>query len=359
MILSPGYAAWMFTTGFGLAPGGRAHSANLCTLAYSILLIFAAGLLMGRSWRQGEFSGTGRFTLRERWLHRVRERRKALAKLWLESEPYGWLAARKADPFIFLWLFLGAVLVLWTIAFCAWGTRWLRPINMWATAFIIASGLRWMIHYAAARQIAEDRATGTLELILTSTLPPEKIVSGQEAVLKRQARPVFIALAAAYATLFLLGTYGNTWTRTAAISYACIWVFVAAFAPWRVGDGVWRTFWMALNTGRSGFALRKFLYQGMGFTGIGVQILINGRKLAGLPYGTDFELLICGLVAFCTLLFFGGSRFFTYPSGFRPRAIAELREVAAEPLPDPADPRLKSWNGDAPLFHDPPEKIVV
>jgi hypothetical protein len=114
-----------------------------------------------------------------------------------------------------------------------------------------------------------------------------------------------------------------------------------------------------LNTGRPAIALQKFLWQGGGILSALIQAILNANKLTKIPYGSEFELLIGGLIAGVLLAFAIAARTSTKKQDHREKILSDMREIAAEPMPAPDDPRLKHWNPSTRLFKDERERILV
>ncbi len=359
LVLWPANAPAELFYNMGRISGGHLHWTNLATLVLSGLFLLVGGIILRNSW-QSETFGARRGGLFGRFREWSLARQRKLSRwLWLEEWPYAWLAGRSPDAFVPSWLVLAGVLVLWLIGLWKWGGFWMAPMNFWVTGLVLSVTVKWTLHYSAARQVAEDRGSGSLELLLTSGLTPQEIIEGQERLLKRSARPILYAVAAMFAVFILLGALDRNWNVYAWCTYFLGWVSIACLGPWMNLQGVWTTWWITLNTGRPAFALQKYLWQGGGILSAVVQAILNANKLTKIPYGTEFELLMAGLIAGVLLAFAVAARGSTKKQEHREKILTDMREIAAEPVPDPNDPRLKSWNPSTRLFKDEPEKILV
>jgi hypothetical protein len=339
---SPADALFQLFRNFGAVDARRVLISNLTSLALAAAFIYSAGAILARKSRDLIFKGeSGR---KAGWTERWRRARRArLRALWLDSAPYAWLAARGTPAFFAPWMSLTALLGLWVAGFCAWKTYWLLPINLWLFALLISLVMHWTIHYSFSHQIAADRANGTLELLLTTLLSPEEIIRGQKQLDARFFRPVRIAVAVSFLIFSIAGALGKTYTPLQFASYIVIWIGVASVGPWFNPEGVWTTFWVCLNVGRPAFALKKYVWQGGGFLNIAFQVLLHIKELKKVPYGSPIEL---GITAAFSVGLVVVSFVARRPSGrakLREEILSDFRFVAAQPLPEKDDPRLKAW----------------
>ena len=93
---------------------------------------------------------------------------------------------------------------------------------------------------------------------------------------------------------------------------------------------------------------------------------MNRQKFANLPSGSSGETIFVSIVTAGVILGYAVYRLgwtSDWPAFLKIRnlSIEHMRLIAAEPLPDLNDPRVKKWNTKEPLFHPPPEneKILV
>jgi hypothetical protein len=156
-------------------------------------------------------------------------------------------------------------------------------------------------------------------------------------------------------------------TKQAAINYTLISGFVAILGPWFNFKHHWTAFWISLNTGRPGYALRKNLWENSAYLTIGLQLFLNHDKIGAMPSGGYVETLFVSITSGVILLVYvfikmgWDNTWSTTREKLRDLSIIHLRKVAAEPLPEATDPRLKKWDHTKPL-HQPEtfdEKILV
>jgi hypothetical protein len=355
---SPANSIFILCKYFGAATPAQVLLPNSMTLGIAILLFLAAGVILRRSWRDQVYGNSGvgwRAWIAEwrRW-HRAKVR-----ALWLEKAPYAWLASRNLSAFKAPALALALILFLWLLGFLAWREYWLIPMNLWLATLLITGVIRWTLHYSLARQIAEDRTGGTFELLLTTPLSPGEIVHSHEQLWKYHVRPLFYIIGVVYLLFFILGAFAKPSGPLALASYTFIWIALFCLGPWSNPHGVWTTFWVSLNLGRPAYALKKYIWQGGGLLSGSIQLVIHADKLKEIPYGTWLEFGLCAAIAAALALASFISKNATDRQGVRKKILSDFREIAAEPLPDKNDSRLKTWNITHRFFKPEPEKIVV
>ncbi len=364
LCLSPAYAPWVL---FQIPTPHEltyVYLSNLTSAVVAALLFIASAVIVARVWRE---QTTGTTTpLAINLFSTFRNRRRRLARPLLDASPYQWLIYRDFRPMLTSTIFLGTIAIIWLLGLWNWGTAWLVPLNFWATLLLIGISIRWMTNYIACKQIGLDRSSGTLELLLTSPLHVGDIISGQENALRKYVRPLFFSIAALHLLFFILGLIFHPLSPSALRNYILIAFIVAVLGPWFNFQQHWNSFWIALNTGRPGFAMRQHLWQKGAYFWIYFQIFIHRDKLSNIPSGSLAETIVISIAIAGLIL-----GYFLYRVGWtsdwqayvkiRNLSIEHMRPIAAEPLPDINDPRVKKWNTKEPLFHPPPEneKILV
>ena len=179
----------------------------LLTQAVAWSFLALASWNLPRSWQEKP-AGRMKMRWRERWKQWCYGKaavRAAYRTRLLDQNPFFWLAARdRLDP-ARVWGFLGVTLVG---GFGIWA---LEPDTLVAIGILIGLVAIWLLAFklgaaaSASRCLAEQRASGALEFLLSTPLTPELIVQGQWLSLKRQfKRPVLFVLAASVVALVLL-----------------------------------------------------------------------------------------------------------------------------------------------------------
>ena len=345
--LSPAAAIWMLfadprTPNFGLVDLSIAYNA-----IFALVLFACSTWMVGRAWKDKPESSVTH-GLPKAWRRFLR--RMAGTRL-LDRNPYQWLIVRDAWPALVTWSILAALISLWILGWIEWRASWLNPINFWVSFLLLSGIVRWMINYIGARRVGLDRASGTLELMLTTGLSVDEIIGGQKAAVRRYCRPLFVFFAVLAVTLYLGGLLAQPIRGQALFNYTVFWLGVAFFGPWSEMNSFWTAFWISLNTGRPGFAMRKQLLQKAGFTSLYIQIFLNRNKLSGIPSGGYAETRIAVIVLGCGVI--GAIVYWIVrpkmANPFEQKAREHLRGIAAEPLLDTGNSRLKKWDMSRPL----------
>lgn len=190
---SPGYTlAQANSSGAGFWPS------LLLTHGMSWAMIVGASLLLRRVWRdQGTGGRAGRSATWSRaFLPGDASARRAWRARLLETNPCYWLFARKTRAVGLVWGFLAAAAVAWLWGYGKLGPDWLNKAVFVLTALVLHSGLKVWIASQAGGVLAQDRASGALELLLGTAMGPRDIVRGQRQALLRQfGLPILVVLA--------------------------------------------------------------------------------------------------------------------------------------------------------------------
>lgn len=353
--LSPAYGPRLVWTGLhsGFRPGERAEFwQNLAlTLGWSALALGVAAFALSRLWREREVeAGTGGW--RERWrrfVHGGRERRQRLGRLWLDANPFVWLAGRDRQPATLGWLVTGGFALVWLSCWIAWPARWPTVQNFFITATLLNYVLSWLIRQAAAQELGQARREYAYELLLTTPLSPNDIVRGAAEALRVHFRAVANFVLSLNVLMMLAGLAARRWNPGALVEYFLIWLVLLSWS-WSLGHKWSRAapvMWASLNCGRPAHAV----WRTSGFNGAWMWwFLFNlwnmGRGFRRFPTGSLGELVLVLFFGLVWLAFLLGRRTITKPAGgmLEKRLIDEFREIVREPLPDPSDPRFKKWH---------------
>jgi len=240
---------------------------------------------------------------------------------------------------------VGGIVGLWLGCWVVWPAQWLSVPNFFITATLLNLSLRWIIHYTAAAGLANARADGSYELLLTTPLHPIEIIGGQLEALRAHFQPVCRFVFGLEVAMMAVGLGLRPWDGPSLFVYFAIWTALR-FWEWRQSwnqRGTLLTMWAGLNSGRPAHAV----WRTFGFNSwIWVWILFNLRDgLSGFPSfpaGSLMELILASVGMFLLVAYM-----------FRPpdtlevierRLVLEFREIVREPLPEPGDPRFKKWN---------------
>jgi hypothetical protein len=377
------------------------------TLGWSVSALGAAAFALKRVWRErDEEDGTG--VWRGRWrefVHGGRESRVRLGRAWLDENPFAWLAGRDRQPAMLCWLLVGGIVVGWLLCWAVWLGEWPGVLNFFVTALLLNTVLAWLTRFAAAQAVGQGRRDGSYELLLTTPLTPGEIAQGTLESLQWRFKGVAAFVLSVDALLMLGGLAGRRWHAGALFVYLSLWLCLLTWA-WCLGHRWGRMFpvmWASLNCGRPAYAVwRATSSSGTGsrwWLWIWIINLYNmrgaGRVFQSFPTGSRGEIVFASCFTFIWLIWLVRGGFdrrgkvgdYRWDPGvkdwlpvrstdlrkpdevsrwirsekwrgrspvFRPnvqlergcqsRLVAEFREIAREPLPEPNDPGFKQWN---------------
>jgi hypothetical protein len=342
LLASPAYAPYLILHWTAASPAEFWRNL-LFTVGWSVLFIVCAGWALNHSWQDNP-DALAKTGWRKRWhefMHGSRESRRRLADYWFGRNPFVWLALYDRHPLMLAWGVLAAIGIVWCACFAAWPTGWLCLPNFFITALVLNTAVSWIMNYAAARRIGEDRRSGALELLLTSTMPVEIIVTGQMAATRLQFRAVRWALAGVFVLMMATGFFLRGWNGPALFVYLGIWFAILSWAAFMGALSLIKVFWISLSTGRPGYSVWKSSgLSWVTFLWIGFSVRNFGRGAGTFPTGSAVEVFVvsCIIVIACLGALAGRT---SHP--FRDLALRHLRATAARPLPEPPDPRFKLW----------------
>ena len=189
MYFDPGYALWQLAGGQGQSAWWNGFGQSvLCVQSLSWLLLAWASRRAPRIWQDNP-AGSPRLRLRaawRRWVYGDALRQRAFRTRLLDINPFLWLAARDPGKPAYVWACLGLFGLGWW-----WGYR--REPDLWrdtstylATVIVLHLLLRCWMGLVAGQQLAEDRRTAALELMLSTPLTAAEIFRGELRALARQ-----------------------------------------------------------------------------------------------------------------------------------------------------------------------------
>jgi hypothetical protein len=223
-------------------------------LGWAFLMI--AGLRVRRAWQDRPAVGRGALW-RDFWAgwqfghgaQRSRSRRR-----WLELNPIAWLAGRDRLKGIWVWAMLGVVGVLWLVLYLKYGSALLDPTFYFLTVYTVHTVLKFWVASEACRPLAEDRHSGTLELVLSTPLAVDEILAGEVLALKRQfAGPVGLVLCADFVML-LAGMADRVWDSSNDWVVLCLGVMILFIAD--LYTLAWVGLWLSLNARKGSHPVR-------------------------------------------------------------------------------------------------------
>ncbi|MBC8001728.1 MAG: ABC transporter permease subunit [Opitutaceae bacterium] len=174
--------------------------------------------------------------------------RREVRNRLLSINPFLWLAGRQRMKVLSVWAFLCVGLVVWMWGWVEFRSDWTNNAVYIATAVILHTVLKLWLAGSAARQLAEDRRNGALELLLSTPLSVDEILNGQKLALRRQFGWPVVVVLVVDAILFVAGLSGLS--SGDQISWALVWavgmvVFVVDL--WSLG---WLAMWFGLTSRR-------------------------------------------------------------------------------------------------------------
>ncbi len=104
----------------------------------------------------------------------------------LDANAFFWLAARERLKPACVWATLGALACIWAWGLARFHREWLFEGPYLLTGLTLNLLLKGWVASEAGRQLAEDRKSGALELLLSTSITVREILRGQSLALKRQ-----------------------------------------------------------------------------------------------------------------------------------------------------------------------------
>ena len=356
--LSPAYGPHLvwdgLRSGFSTEAVGEFWLNLGVTFVWSALCLAAASTALKLLWRDREEKQGGAGWL-GRWhnlVHGTPKERCRLGRVWLEVNPFVWLAGHDRQPATLAWAVVGGGVVLWLACWAAWPALWLNVPNFFLVATLLNLALGWMICQAAARGIAAPRRDGTYELLLTTPLRPSDVVWGELEALRWHFQPLRRVVLGLEVVMLLAGLAAREWSGPALAVYFTIW---ASLLYWtrslgRRSQRLLQVMWISLNCGRPAHAV----WRSSGLNSWSwLWILFNLNNVKGgfslfpdFPTGSLVEVaLVCsGALILLIILLIKRKGFWDGANHWERRLALEFREIVREPLPDPADPRFKKWD---------------
>ena len=188
LVSSPGYTyyrAWH--SPYSLYPERFWWSLGLVHgLAWLFLAI--ASFIAPRSW-QDRPAGARKLRWRQRWKmwsHGNPAQRLAFRKQLLDVNAFFWLAARDRLKPLYVWTVLALLACGWLWGLHKLQREWLNSFVIILTAVVLNIVMKAWFAAECARQLAEERKAGALELLLSTPLTIQDILRGQLLALQRQ-----------------------------------------------------------------------------------------------------------------------------------------------------------------------------
>jgi hypothetical protein len=279
---------------------------------------------------------------------------RCVDRRWLEVNPFAWLVLRDKQPVRLGWMAAMGGAAIWAAGFLVLPGFFGSLLGMILAALVIDGAVGVMAMFAAAKRTGDDRRSGALELLLTTSLPVQELIQGQRQALWAGFRPLLRFLLGLHLALAAISLARYSWNDPAWIVALECWGVAACLiylALW--SHTLSQVVWAALNSGRPLFTIRKVLFQPgvyVAFGYFGYQMFLGGWPRR-FPQGSHGELLVTTVIlvgAVCLSAF----AWFCSPDPGTLRLKKEFRRIAQHPLPEPSDPRWRQWDPTKPF----PEK---
>ena len=127
-----------------------------------------------RRWRKFRLTG-GASARRGSWRTRL-----------LDRNPIHWLGTRSRLKPALVWGAIGLVMALWGLGGILAGVEWLCEATYLPTAIVLNCLLKVWIAFEAGRNLAEDRKSGALELVISTSLKVKEMLQGHWMALRGQ-----------------------------------------------------------------------------------------------------------------------------------------------------------------------------
>jgi hypothetical protein len=336
---SPAYAGWLALQSFPRGWPPHFWDCSLFTAAYSVAALSVAALLLNLTWREAPES-----VARTNWCNRGQRigfakagKRVAFREGWLAHDAFRWISSRDRRPVIAGIVFAAVVALIWVAIWAIAGRDWLGSPNALLTSVVLHVGINWIVAYAAAKRLGEERQSGGFEVLLTLPVSTRVIVDSHNAGLIRQFKGLFLATVVLDLFFASSAFAVGVWDYVVAGVYLAAWAMVILlWYAWHV-ETASRAMWIAAWTGRPAYAALQAIKANLWLF---FWVWFLYRIEAGIsPQENPVVLGVAAL--FLCLLALGvlSSR-----GQLREKLIVELRLIAVAPAPARGDKRFKKWN---------------
>ncbi len=186
---------------------------------------------------------------RNRWSYGNPTRRAGLRKRLLDQNAFYWLAARDRIKAQYVWLFVGALFLIW--CWTGWMTGnlvldWEISLVLLFLCFVFLKV--WLVSEVCTRFV-EDRACGALELLLSAPITIRDMAKGQFLALRRQfGRPVLLLVGLTLLLMFWSLRSSHSGSTAGEIRLLFWSLIIMLFAD--LAALTWVSMWQAIRTGQ-------------------------------------------------------------------------------------------------------------
>jgi len=346
LCVSPAYAPWMVGRSFGSMFPANFWPAIGFTLLWTATSLATAATILSRNWRDDPKHRTNLWRQTwHSWGHGTNEWRLALRKRLLIENPFRWRIEQDRRPAVLAWVIVTGTVFLWILGWLAWRDDWLTTINLFAVATVVAIALYWLELQSVAQQMARERRDGTLELLLTTPLTATEIVDALLVAPAHQLRaPRYLAVVF-FVIMMIAGFFVRPWNAAGVATYLMVWLILCWLVIARPRNTLIRIIWVALISGRAGFALYRthtfsyswFIIMSFNFYNVAANF---GSTSIQFPKGTAMEVIS---VIFVGTMVAVVGYVAQDPPEVLDRLRTQLHSIAQTPVPDADDPRLRKW----------------
>jgi hypothetical protein len=154
--------------------------------ALAWLFLGLACFIVPRSWQDRTAGDRSRRWRDFRRAFDTAARRGSWRTRLLDRNPIHWLGARSRLKSALIWGAIGLVMALWGLGYLLAGVEWLCEATSLPTAIVLNCLLKVWVAFEAGRNLAEDRKSGALELVISTPLKVKEMLRGQWMALRSQ-----------------------------------------------------------------------------------------------------------------------------------------------------------------------------
>jgi ABC-type transport system involved in cytochrome c biogenesis permease component len=347
LLFSPAYALRL---AFQELPVGKATEFWTCsaiTLGYSLSLLVTAATILRFTWQDQSMGFLPRCLTR--WLYQ-NPGETGLRKDWLERNAMSWLVLRDRATVKVTATVIIVLAAFWGMLALAWPQRFATPLSAILTAWMAYCLVSVAMVVVASRRFGDDRANGSLELLLATRLSVAEIVGGCHAALQSQFRPLLRALMIGSVILAVVPLFTYTWNHWFGfLTYAIIWGFVGYLGFRSRMHVISKAIWVSLNTGRPIYSVWRTFNVGWWWAILAYNFFISGSLVGGFPSGSATELIVVSFIAVILLIVFVSESLSDEYGRFQWLLVKYFHDLSMLPVPPAFDPGWKKWDMKSPF----------
>ncbi|MBM3832725.1 MAG: hypothetical protein FJ403_05520 [Verrucomicrobia bacterium] len=258
LIFSPA-GSLLAALGFGKGASLHFGTSWVVTHLLSWLFLALASFLLPRVWQDKAISV--RSLIRA---HPGPSRRLSFARgrgrRWLDLNPLLWLALRPEKRRFGFGPVLALLVMAWVAGWVCYGKGWLALPVYFGTAMLLHLLLMYATVLHACRTAAEDRGSRVLELVLTTPLGDDAILSGRLLGLKRQLVWPLLFVITADVVLMILGCLEIASPSWTIVGWVIAFVLLIAKLLADLYVLCWVSVWQGWKAANATRAIRQTIY---------------------------------------------------------------------------------------------------